>query len=142
MKFPVFSSLALLQSVFVSVSARVGGVGGRTLELSQIRHRKLRRAAENQRVEGQFIVVLSDVIDDILQYANLLLENSGAELKYEYNTIIKGFTVSEVVVDLLMAILDDSMVEYVEEVRCSMSMIHASCNAPTSHNDAFFILTC
>ena len=119
MKFSVVAFLTLL--LIVSASARVGGGADSPLELSQIRHRKLRRAAENQGIEGQFIIVLSDAVDDILQYAYQLLDNSGAELKYEYSTVIKGFTVSAVIADLLMAILDDSMVEYVEEVRFMMN---------------------
>ena len=119
MNLLVLSSLALL---LVSASARVRGRGGE-LVLSQIRHHKLRRAAENQSIEGQFIIVLSDAVEDILQFAYQLVENSGAELNYEYNTVIKGFSVSKVVADFLMTILDDSMVDYVEEVRICMTSL-------------------
>lgn len=117
MKRSILSTLALL---LVSVSARVGD-GGRQLELSQIQHRKLRRASEDQRIEGQFIIVLSDAVDNILQYAFQLINGSGAEIKYEYEVVLKGFVVDKVVADVLMTILDDSMVKHVSEVRFSFS---------------------
>jgi len=113
MKLLFLSTLALL---VVSVSARVGD-GSRNLELSQIKHQKLRRATENQAIEGKFIVVLSDLVDNVLQYAYQLLSGTDAKLEYEYDSVFKGFVVNEIAAEFLLAILDDSMVEYVEEVR-------------------------
>lgn len=109
------SALALL---FASVSARVGDGGTtRNLELSQIQHRKLRRATENRAIEGQFIIVLSDVVENVLEAAiRLIAGATGAQLEYEYDAVVKGFAVSGLVADILLAILDDDLVEYVEEV--------------------------
>ena len=119
MKLFFLSTLALL---LVTVSARVGGgsAGGggqeRHLELSQIQHRKLRRAAENQAIEGQFIFVVSDLVEDVLEFAFGWIRGSDAKLEYEFDTVVKGFTVSGLLADLLLAILEDDMVEYVQEV--------------------------
>jgi len=133
MKLILLSTLVLL---LASVSARVGDVG-RQLEISQIRHRKLRRATEDQRIEGQFIIVLNDAVDNIVQYALQLIGGSGAELKYEYETVLKGFVVDKVVADLLLVILDDSMVKYVAEVSSFRlhRIFHSS--SSSSHHDKY-----
>jgi len=119
MKFIPLPTLALLL-LLVSVSARVGNSDGgrqRNLELSQIQHRKLRRATEaSSAIEGQFIFVLNDIVEDVVGFALQLISGSDAQLEFEFETVVKGFTVSGLLADLLLAILDEDMVEYVEEV--------------------------
>lgn len=112
----ILPSLFLFVLVTVgTVSGRVGDVG-RDLELSQIHHRKLYRATEGAAIEGRFIVVLSDRVENVLQMALNLLTGSDAQLEYEYDSVVKGFTVSKLIADFLVAILDEDLVEYVEEV--------------------------
>jgi hypothetical protein len=84
----------------------------------QVEHRKLRRAAEGSiRLERRFIVVLKPEVGYVRDKARSLLRESGAGLEFTYENSIKGFAVSGLVTRVLLRILNDDMVDYIEEVR-------------------------
>ena len=95
----------LLLSWIALASARVGE-----------RHRKLLPSKLGEIISGQYIIVLDENVDNVLHKVKSLLVKLGVNVKYEYDTAIKGFTVSGVAAKFLTEILNIDMVKYAEEV--------------------------
>lgn len=103
-----FSFTALLALAWLAAaSARMGD--------TELTHRKLFSAPLGQAISGRYIIVLNGKVADVVSKAKTILANSGANIEYEYDTAIKGFAVSGLLVKFLTAVLDDDAVEYVEE---------------------------
>jgi subtilisin family serine protease len=80
-----------------------------------IQHRKLITVPIGTAISERYIIVLNDKIGDVLSKAKDLLQNSGATIDYEYETVFKGFAVNGLVSKFLTRILDDDMIVSAEE---------------------------
>jgi subtilisin family serine protease len=81
----------------------------------QIQHRKLIRASLGNAISDRYIVILNGKVADVISKAKSLLQDSGATIDFEYDTVFKGFAVNGLVAKFLTIILDDNMVLSVEE---------------------------
>jgi subtilisin family serine protease len=80
-----------------------------------IQHRKLITAPFGSAISGRYIIILNGKVGDVLSKARSLLQNSGATIDFEYDTVFKGFAVNGLVAKFLTTIIDDDMIVSVEE---------------------------
>jgi len=111
LKFQVFHLLIILAvAVMPGAMARVGG------------HRKLKSVnAANKRVDGQYIVMMNDNVDDVTGIVNSILRsNNGgnAKVSHNYKGVFKGVLVSNLPEQsqALRKLLDSDDVKEIYEV--------------------------
>lgn len=90
-------------------------------------NRKLIRAPNHQdRIDEQYIVVFKNTVVDVDSKIKALTQDvPGSHILYQYNATLKGAAVEGITENMLSTLLEDSDVDFVEEVRYEFGLLYS-----------------